>query len=59
MRCVAWAPGKAARSAAVGGNALPCARDPVQSWLGVLIMLLVVAYHYVTADPRYEAHRAV
>jgi hypothetical protein len=25
-----------------------------QSWLGVLIMLLLVVYHYVTADPRFE-----
>ncbi len=28
-----------------------------QSWLGIAIMLLVVAYHYVTADPKYEASR--
>lgn len=24
------------------------------SWLGMFIMVLVVAYHFVTADPKYE-----
>lgn len=35
---------------------LPChvVPLPLQSWLGIVIMLLVVAYHYVTADPRFE-----
>ncbi|PNH04173.1 hypothetical protein TSOC_009690 [Tetrabaena socialis] len=27
------------------------------SWLGIAIMLLVVTYHYVTADPKFEASR--
>ena len=30
---------------------------PSQSWLGFLIMILVVAYHFVTADPRFEQQR--
>lgn len=25
-----------------------------QSWLGVVIMILLVAYHYVTADPKFQ-----
>lgn len=28
------------------------------SWLGILIMVLLVAYHYVTADPKFEAQQA-
>jgi hypothetical protein len=27
---------------------------PPQTFLGFFIMLLVVAYHYVTADPKFE-----
>jgi hypothetical protein len=27
----------------------------LQNWLGLLIMTLVVVYHYITADPKYEA----
>jgi hypothetical protein len=26
---------------------------PSQSWLGFTIMVLLVAYHYVTADPKF------
>ncbi len=41
---------------------LPCLNAfvaPVtQSWLGILIMVLLVAYHYVTADPKFEAQQA-
>jgi hypothetical protein len=29
-------------------------RISLQSWLGLVIMLLVLTYHYVTADPRFE-----
>lgn len=27
--------------------------NDTQSWLGLLIMVLLVAYHYVTADPKF------
>ena len=31
---------------------------PTQSYLGMVIMFLIVIYHYVTADPRLEQARA-
>lgn len=30
----------------------------VQSYLGMLIMILLVAYHYVNADPRQQQQHA-
>jgi Oligosaccaryltransferase len=33
---------------------LPLRTRP-QSWLGILIMFLLVVYHYVTADPSFVA----
>jgi hypothetical protein len=32
----------------------PAPAPAPQSFLGFFIMLLVVAYHYVTADPKFE-----
>lgn len=37
-------------------HALPS--SSFQSFLGVLIVVLVVAYHYVTADPKFEAQKS-
>jgi hypothetical protein len=31
---------------------------PPQSWLGFTIMILLVAYHYVTADPKFAEAQA-
>lgn len=44
VRARARAPGRARRA--------PPAPCP-QSWLGFAVMLLLVAYHYVTADPKF------
>ena len=27
---------------------------PLQNWLGIVIVVLVVAYHYIAADPKYS-----
>lgn len=30
----------------------------MQSFLGVVIMILLIAYHYVAANPKFEAQQA-
>ncbi|KAK3037808.1 hypothetical protein RJ639_031849 [Escallonia herrerae] len=31
----------------------------IANFLGIFIFALVIAYHYVTADPKYEANRTL
>lgn len=36
----------------------PASDAPPQSWLGFLIMVLLVVYHFVTCDPKFDQQSA-